>query len=268
MDHRKQPDPEDKTSRQDEAGGPTLVFEKEGRIIFEASAQSLAKQTICIGRDKSCDWCTAGIDGSISSRHAELYRKRGSVWIRDLGSRNGIFLKGERIKEHKIAVGDSVFVGACKISLEPPRQTSGASKSAYHRLEQLNGPGGGRVLEIVNEADVIIGSDPANSIFVADTLVSRQHAKLTFKKNECWISDLGSRNGTFVNGAAVVKERLLRDGDVVSVAYVEFRFYDKDVAHVDAHVGRKLLIAAATVAFGILGFSLWNIMRPDAGRLI
>ena len=132
--------------REEEKGGPTLVFEKEGRIIYEASALSLAKRTITIGRDSSCDWCTAGIDASISSRHAELYRKRGSVWIRDLGSRNGIFIKGERVKEHRVSVGDAVLVGACKISLEPPRQSVGTSKSLYHRLEQVNGPNGGRVL--------------------------------------------------------------------------------------------------------------------------
>lgn len=265
---RNKPASSDGPADEKDLGGPTLVFEKEGRILFEVSALSLAKRPITIGRSKECDWCTAGIDGSISSRHAELYRKRGSVWIRDLDSRNGIFAKGERIKECRISIGDAVLVGACKVSLEPPRKTDAASKSAHHRLEQLNGPNSGRTLEIVNEEDLIIGSDPTNGIFVADTLVSRKHAKLSFRKDGCWISDLGSRNGTFVNGVAVTKERLLRDGDVVAVAYVEFRFYDKDVAHVEAHVGRKLLVATATAAFGIFGFSFWNMMRPEAGRLL
>lgn len=268
MFHAKTPKPAATISGNAANVGSTLVFENEGRVIFEAPASNLAEHPITVGRDSSCDWCTAGVDGSISSRHAELFRKRGSVWIRDLGSRNGIFIKGERVKEHRIAVGDTVLVGACKITLEPPRQPSGASKSAFHRLEQLNGPGGGRVLEIVGESDIVMGSDSENEIFIADTLVSRRHAKLAFKKNECWVSDLGSRNGTFVNGTPVTKERLLRDGDVLAVAYVEFRFYDKNVAHVDAHVGRKILVAAATVAFGILGFSIWSLMRPNAGRLL
>lgn len=267
MEAKRSPDSAEKNDPRED-GGPTLVFEKEGHIVFETPASSLAKHPITIGRDKECDWCTAGIDGSISSRHAEIYRRHGAVRIRDLGSRNGIFAKGERVKECRVTIGDPILIGACKLSLEPPRKAGGSLKSEHHRLEQLNGPNAGRVLEIVEEKDIVIGSDPASGIFIADTLVSRKHAKLSFKKNECWLSDLGSRNGTSVNGVAVTKERLLRDGDVISVAYVEFRFYDKDVAHVDAHVGKTLFIAAATVGFGMLGYSFWNLMRPEAGRLL
>ena len=246
----------------------TLILDMGGRILYEADASTLADHPIVIGRDKACDWCTSGIDNTISSRHAELLRRRGSVWIRDLGSRNGIQCGGERISERRLSYGDTVLLGACKVSFEAPRREKDSGAAAFHRLEQTNGPDGGRTLELKGDADLVIGSDPACEIFVPDTLVSRNHAKLSFKKDgSCWISDLGSRNGTTVNGTPVAKEkeRLLRDGDIISTAYVEFRFLDKNAAHVDAHVVAKLLVAAATVALAIVGYSLWNLARRDAG---
>lgn len=260
-----------KTASAGRAAGPTLVFEMADRILYEAEAATLAERPIVIGRDKSCDWCTSGIDASVSSRHAELFRKRGAIWIRDLGSRNGLFYRGERIKERRLAIGDSILIGACKVTLEPPRAAVSGNGLEHHRLEQINGPEAGRVFELVGETDAVIGSDPASDIFIPDTLVSRRHAKLAFKKDgSCWISDLGSRNGTLVDGTPVVKdkERLLRDGNVLSVAYVEFRFLDKGAVHVRANIGRKLLVAAATVTASILGFSVWDVFRVDAGTLL
>lgn len=246
----------------------TLVFETAGRILYEAEVSSLESRPIVIGRDRSCDWCTAGIDNSVSSRHAEIVRRRGSVWIRDLGSRNGLFFQGARVKEHRFAVGDSVLLGACKATLEPPRAEESHGGAEFHRLEQRNGPEAGRIFELRGDDVIVIGSDPGCDIFVPDTLVSRRHAKLSLKKDgSCWISDLGSSNGTSVDGMAVSKEkeRLLRDGNIVSVAYVEFRFLDRNAVHVNARIGAKLLVAAATVAVGIMGYSFWNLARRDAG---
>ena len=248
--------------------GETLVLVMDGRVLYEADAASLSSHPLVVGRSRECDWCTSGVDSTLSSRHAELVRRRGSVWIRDLGSRNGLFFKGERVKEHRFAVGDSVLLGACKVALERDRSASADSGAAAHRLEQVSGPEAGRVLELVGGADVVVGSDPGSDVFLADTLVSRRHAKLTIKKDgSCWISDLGSRNGTTVGGVPLAKdkERMLRDGDVVSVADVEFRFLDKGAVHVRADIGRKLLVVAATAAVGVVAYSLWGAFRLDAG---
>lgn len=255
-------------AKKSHANSGTLVLELDGRILFEIEAAALDDHPVTIGRDKTCDWCTAGVDGTISSRHAELFRKRGSVWIRDLGSRNGMQIGGERVKERRMRFGDAVKLGACRVVFERPHRVNEANGSAYHRLEQTNGPEAGRIFELIGGADIVIGSDPGNPIFIPDTLVSRHHAKLSFKKDgSCWVSDMGSRNGTSVNGVPMAKEkeRLLRDGDVVSVAYVEFKFLDKNAVHVNARIGAKLLVAAATVAVAVFGYSLWNMGRRDAG---
>lgn len=254
-------------------GAWTAVFETAGRILYEAGPDSFAGRTIVVGRNRGCDWCTAGIDETLSSRHAELTVRRGALVIRDLDSRNGLYFRGERIKEHRFAPGDTVLLGSCKITVEAVRASDTADGPSFHRLERLNGPDAGAVIELGKDgaAEIAIGSDPGCEIHCFDTLVSHRHAVLSFKKDgSCWLRDAGSRNGTTVNGTALAKdkERMLRDGDIVGIAHLEFRFLDKDVVHVRAGVGRKLLVAAATVAVAVMGFSLWNAVRTGSGYLL
>lgn len=70
---------------------------------------------------------------------------------------------------------------------------------------------------------VVIGRMASCDIVVPDQGVSRQHAEITKKDGEWWIQDLGSRNGTLVNGS-LVKERRLVIGDVISIGPTEIEF--------------------------------------------
>lgn len=49
-------------------------------------------------------------------------------------------------------------------------------------------------------SDYIIGRDPDCDIVVADPYVSRKHAKIFYREGKWFIEDIGSRNGTFVDG--------------------------------------------------------------------
>lgn len=53
----------------------------------------------------------------------------------------------------------------------------------------------------LGEAPTAVGRGPANHIVMADDTVSWNHAQLWVEGNRVWVRDLGSRNGTFVNGA-------------------------------------------------------------------
>ncbi|MEO0974032.1 MAG: AAA family ATPase, partial [Pseudomonadota bacterium] len=59
-----------------------------------------------------------------------------------------------------------------------------------------------------------IGRDSDNSIQINAEYVSRHHAQVSWLRGGCWIADLNSTNGTFVNGLRV-RRRLLRDGDEI-----------------------------------------------------
>ena len=61
-----------------------------------------------------------------------------------------------------------------------------------------------------------IGRDSTNEITINDAEVSRRHARLTFQGGKYVLEDLGSTNGTFVNGQRLAGPRVLKDGEVVS----------------------------------------------------
>lgn len=62
-----------------------------------------------------------------------------------------------------------------------------------------------------------IGRDSSNAVAINDAEVSRKHSRLTFQGGRYVIEDLGSTNGTFVNGQRLTGPYVLKSGDVVSL---------------------------------------------------
>ncbi|HEY2139464.1 MAG TPA: FHA domain-containing protein [Chthoniobacterales bacterium] len=73
------------------------------------------------------------------------------------------------------------------------------------------------------EETYTIGRSPENSIRLDDTSVSGRHAELVFVNENCFLKDLGSTNGTVVNGQPVT-ETQLRQGDRIRFGRVEAFF--------------------------------------------
>jgi hypothetical protein len=75
----------------------------------------------------------------------------------------------------------------------------------------------------------LIGRGPECDIVVPDRQISRQHARLSRTADGIQVEDLGSKNGTHVNGARIEAPTLLQDGDVVQVAFtLELVFVSHD----------------------------------------
>ena len=74
---------------------------------------------------------------------------------------------------------------------------------------------------------VTVGRGLNNDLIVEDPRVSRQHAQIRFKSRRYFIGDLGSTNGTYVNGQQVTTDQVLHDGDTVSLGGLEMRFHQR-----------------------------------------
>lgn len=82
----------------------------------------------------------------------------------------------------------------------------------------------GSSIELAGE--MTIGRDPSNSIVVADPSVSAEHAAVRLRDDAWLLVDLGSTNGTMLNGVGVdARGRELQAGDRISVGAVVFRFH-------------------------------------------
>lgn len=69
----------------------------------------------------------------------------------------------------------------------------------------------------VRRGEYILGRSPYCSIVVSNALASRQHCAVRLNASGLTIVDLGSRNGTSVNGERLREERLLNPGDIIRV---------------------------------------------------
>lgn len=196
-------------------------------------------------------------DSAVSRRHARIKVDGAKVSIEDLGSGNGMFYGESRVERQELVDGDEIVIepfrlllrkdkdaGAVKDSTRPvpasaPRPMNrldappskvkrdpGGSAAGGPRLEVVRGQGGPYLLTGENSS---MGRSEDATITLKDPSSSRKHASIE-KTDRGWVvADLGSANGTYVNGASI-KEVDLQDGDIILIGNTELRFVDPGVA--------------------------------------
>src|SRR3989337_3090700 len=86
---------------------------------------------------------------------------------------------------------------------------------AQFQFVMRSGPTPGVTFRLEGD-QLTIGRDSSNGVAIDDAEVSRRHARLTFQGGKFVLEDLGSTNGTFVNGQRLAGPRVLKAGEVVS----------------------------------------------------
>ena len=82
----------------------------------------------------------------------------------------------------------------------------------------------GHALQL-NAAPVTIGRSSQNDLGLdGDEFASARHARFEPRRDGVWLEDVGSTNGTYVNGVRLDAPRRLRAGDVIRIGETDFRF--------------------------------------------
>lgn len=183
-----------------------------------------------LGRDPSLDISFDPDDDVISAFHARVWRDAGGTWwLEDLGSTNGTWLNGRRIgAAEQLRGGDRFTLGQrgpalrVRIPGELARtRAEPAGETAQPPLRLRRVSGGEDLLGTGRE--ILLGRSAICTIplrTVADTVVSTRHATVLFDEaGAATITDLGSRNGTFVNGQKVRGPAMLKLGDRIMLGW-------------------------------------------------
>lgn len=216
-------------------GGYPLVLAKIGwRDPLTGSVHEYALAegaTATIGRLETNDICIR--EQHVSRQHAVINYRDGVFLITDLGSANGVFVNDVRIYEpFPLASGDvirlyvPVLTFTATATEEEQRQATEhgtliqpQTHTGKGKLIITNGPQEGNVIPLLLR-HVHIGRATSKAdweICLQDPSVSRPHARMELTDSAWMLYDLGSANGTFVNGTPVTeKGRALRDGDVIT----------------------------------------------------
>ncbi|HEX2048931.1 MAG TPA: DUF3662 and FHA domain-containing protein [Acidimicrobiales bacterium] len=172
---------------------------------------------------------TLGVNGPLAPNHftvalapadSEQFESFSDVLTRELA---------EAARDHARAEGYA-FVGPLHVELQvDPSLTQGQFLVASAFQEAPGGaPVGSLFLEDgrrveIGEEPLTVGRMPECDVALSDPNVSRRHAEIRRQGTGFVVVDLGSTNGTRVNGANV-KERLLNNGDEITVGATKLRF--------------------------------------------
>jgi pSer/pThr/pTyr-binding forkhead associated (FHA) protein len=105
-------------------------------------------------------------------------------------------------------------------------------------LRFISGKYQGGEFPVVPEKQIIVGRSSDLDMVLVEDMVSRKHAKIQMQADQIWIEDLGSTNGTFVNGEKIKRARL-KEGDRVLIGTSILKLISGDPAREGAQVDAK-----------------------------
>ncbi|MDQ4148609.1 MAG: DUF3662 domain-containing protein [Actinomycetota bacterium] len=123
----------------------------------------------------------------------------------------------------RFAVDESASVGKFDVTALHVAGAVEEDLGAEHKLVLL-GDGEGKEWRLDREG-VTLGRSSSNEVVINDPNVSRSHAQVVLRDDEWWVIDLGSTNGTLVNGM-LIKERRLVPGDRIKLGATELEFQE------------------------------------------
>jgi hypothetical protein len=163
-------------------------------------------------------------DPFVSPRHANLFYRGGKLVVRDEGSLNGVYWRVRGSLE--VAAGDHFLAGEQLFRIEgPPRANDGPAPDGTYFYSSPKHPAQFKIVQILQGGStgmavcargqgLQIGREGGDLNFPGDLYMSASHCKLEESGGKLSLTDLNSRNGTYVR---LKTERELAHGDYLFI---------------------------------------------------
>jgi len=233
-------------------GASLTVIEGENQGIH----YKIRADRITIGRE-GADLTLA--DPSLSRKHLEIVKAGEGYQLRDLQSKNGTYLNGQRVTETQLAHMDEIWAGKSRMlfallggpedqaqpDAEPERKQ--LSREDHTKVEPedaerettlppnrefffeiMQGPKKGRSFKFPT-GRVIVGRSSECDLVLDDVQTSRRHSMIeVLSREHIFLTDLASANGAYLNGVRVRTTRL-KHGDKIRLGNTVLKFVVKDI---------------------------------------
>ena len=169
-----------------------------------------------LGRHGGCDVTVA--DPAVSRRHVIVESDDGYWRVRDLGSRNGVWVNG--VQQNVIDLRDDVTFHLGEYGpVVTARQTQNNTQALTTRQAREIGENRTRHLAQLEIGEVIVGGRySTNELHIEDPLASRRHCEIRRVDVDGYeVTDLGSYNGTYVDGVQASPTLWCPTGSVIEI---------------------------------------------------
>ena len=197
---------------------PTLIIQDEGQL----REVPLGERTLTLGRAPDNEIVLTS--RFVSGHHARIEPDAGAHRIVDVGSTNGLLAEGKRLPANSplaladgdvLRIGDPATGNFVTLTYRNPRALRVAQAATVARSYPLD----------PNDPQITIGRE-GSDIVLDNPQVSRRHAMIERSDGRHTLRDVGSTNGTFVNGLRIT-QHALKPGDVIQVGAFKL-VYDGD----------------------------------------
>jgi transcriptional regulator with AAA-type ATPase domain len=202
-----------------------LELYRRGELL---GSYELGQRGLELGRSTNCDVVVH--DAELAERHWLVMRRQGAVFAFDVSG-----TKQERGFGRPLATGGSFALGrehAIKrvqvLSAPPGSRHEATTESLAQRAQALGrltvtlGTGRDARRVAIEQRLIQIGRSEDSDLVLHDLAVSERHARLEPTERALWVRDLGSRNGTFVDGVPV-QIATVRHGSILRVGRTDLR---------------------------------------------
>ena len=165
----------------------------------------------------------------ISRLHARLIWEKDSFYIEDAKSKLGTLVNGRKISKVKLKNNDEIQLGSTRITFMEPGTDD--KEAADKDLTSIYVPESMFMLTTKSEdgkikqhnlslEELTIGRAPTNDVLLEDKRVSRRHARIYEEKGKVFIEDVGSNNGTFLEGRKIIPKQKIEvhEKQVIKIA--------------------------------------------------